>query len=140
MKKLALLLVGVLLLLSLSSVFATEENVLLIAPAPESGEENVDESGEDMIISEDAPESEIDNEGEEIVEKVEEDISGNSEEVVTTGENTEEVPTTTSTEEEASTTSSNENTTSKNGSIIGAIIAVVIVIAVVAIAAILRKD
>lgn len=131
MKKVALLMVLV-LTLSISSVFATED-VLLIAPAPTdalsgevvSGEEL---SGEVVTNTEETPVS---------GDVAEEAVSGEDETPVLDNETNDadenHVHDDAETEEEV-TNDSNKN------SVIGAIIAIVIVVAVVAIAAILRKD
>ena len=121
MKKMALLMTLV-LVFSLSGVFATEENVtLLMAPEVVSGEiisnddvtELVEISGEDTLVSD----TEEVLSGELTDETVSEDLENN--EVVT--------------EEE-------ETTSSSNSAMVGAILAIGIVIGVVAVAAILRKD
>jgi len=139
MKKIALLVVSILVILSFSAVFATEDEQLLISPAPE--EAVTDEVTEVEEIEENDAETlvdvatEEDISGEDIVMDEETDAIASDDENVLVDTATEE--NNTEVEDVAETTSTKS---SSNGSIVGAIIAVVIVIAVVAIAAILRKD
>ena len=126
MKKIFLLAISVLLLLSVSIVFATEEE-LLVSPNPETEVVNDAESVE--VTAAEVSDDEDYTEEVEAIDSGDLEILDEDEDM-----NEDMLDTDTAVDEEESTDSSNK------GSIVGAIIAVVIVVAVVAVAAILRKD
>lgn len=117
MKKLALFMAIVMSLLVFSFVFASEEDILLIAPAPA---ESTEELNDDAIVTEEVPADVEENETVEITADPE----------VTDAEDISEAPVVIS--EEATETKS-------NSTIVGAIIAIVIVVVVVALAALVQK-
>ena len=120
MKKLSLLVAVIIAVLAFSVVFATEEEPLLISPAPNAEEEtmtttSVETTGEDIAA-----------------EPTEEAVEPSTENVEPTAETTEvqEAPTVVST---------NETEQKSNTTITGAIIAIVIVVIIVALAALIQK-
>ena len=129
MKKLALFMAIVMSLLVFSFVFASEEDILLIAPAPV---EEIEEQNDIATGAEEIPTAI--EEGESI------DITSNPEVIST--EDTSKDPEVISTEEtsEDPVVISEETTETKsNSTIVGAIIAIVIVVVVVALAALVQK-
>ena len=136
-KKVALF-ISLVLVFSLSLVFATEgtQDTLLIAPAP---------SGEitDTITTTESGESPISGEISTVSGETIDNVSGESE--ITSGENVsdETLNTETTDDTTAPTTDPEETETESNNTqsstVVGAIIAIVIVIAVVAIVAVIQK-
>ena len=125
MKKIALFIAIVMSIMTLSFVFASEEDVLLVAPAAE--DESADVTLED---GEGAEPIEITAEEGEIVDGEGEDIAAAPEEETTTG-----TPTVIS----ANDTTDDSTNTKSNKTIVGAIIAIVIVVVVIALAALVQK-
>ena len=136
-KKIALF-ISLVMIFSLSFVFASEDTSALIMSAPASGEENIVVSGE----SEGIPSGEISGE---ISGEVSSEVSGETSTPITSGEENVTAPSDSDVDSNKTTPSTDKDVTneqvssSKNNTIVGAIIAIVIVVAVVAIVAVIQK-
>ena len=140
-KKIALF-ISLVMIFSLSFVFASEDTSALIMSAPTSGEENIVVSGE----SEEIPSGEISGEiSGEVSGEVSSDVSGETSTPTTSGEENVTAPSDFDVDSNKTTPSTDKDVTneqvssSKNSTIVGAIIAIVIVVAVVAIVAVIQK-